>query len=107
MMWPVADFYNEKKTLSSEEVEFADIFEKRGRSDVGELLPKGRKWQRFLFSLSKKMPSDLEELQAMFQGLRAAFLLESEAHGLEFCKVRGERRTTAEIALRKLCHYIS
>jgi hypothetical protein len=53
------------------------------------------------------MPSDWEELQAMFQEPRAAFLHESEAHGLEFCKVRGERRTTPEIAPRKLCHYIS
>jgi hypothetical protein len=83
MMWPAADFYNRKNNLSSGEVEFADIFEKRGRSDMAELLLKGRKWQRFLVSLSEKMPSDLEELQAMFQGLRAAFLHENEAHGLE------------------------
>ena len=49
MMWPVGDFYDGKNNMSPEELEFASIFQRRGRNDMAEIILKGRKWQRFLF----------------------------------------------------------
>lgn len=77
-MWPVADFYNGKNNLSREEIEFASIFRKRGRCDMAEFLLKGRRWQRFLVSVSENMSSGPQEFQNLFQGLRAALLDECE-----------------------------
>lgn len=34
MLWPVGDFYDGKAELSAEEIEFAEIFEARGREDM-------------------------------------------------------------------------
>jgi hypothetical protein len=83
MMWPVGDVYDSKNNLSPEELEFAGIFCKRGRHDMAKLILKGRKWQRFLFSLSENMPSGLNEFQALFQGLRAAMMDYKDTHKLE------------------------
>jgi Phosphotransferase enzyme family len=83
MMWPVGDFYDGKNNMSPEELEFASIFRRRGRNDMAEIILKGRKWQRFLFSLSENMPSDQAEFETLFQGLRAAMEEQSDPHKLE------------------------
>jgi hypothetical protein len=82
IMWPAADFYNGKNNLSREEIEFASIFRKRGRSDMADILLKGRRWQRFLVSVSENMSSGPQEFQNLFQGLRAALLDECEPEKL-------------------------
>ena len=56
-MWPVGDFYDGKNNLSTEELEFANIFRKRGRHNIAAIILKGRKWQQFLFSPSENMDS--------------------------------------------------
>ena len=83
MMWPVADFYDGKNNLSPEELEFASIFRRRGRHDIAEIILKGRKWQRFMFSMSENMSSDPAEFENLFQGLRAAVDDQSDLHKLE------------------------
>ena len=106
MMWPVGDFYDGKNNLSPEEFEFANIFRKRRRHDMADIILKGRKWQRFLFLLSENMPSELSEFQALFQGLRAAVMDEHDVHKLEpyteWKKKAIERYAKTDVNLQKL-----
>jgi aminoglycoside phosphotransferase (APT) family kinase protein len=74
MMWPVASFYDGKNTLSKDELQFAKTFETRGRKDMSDFILNGRRWQRWLFSLSENSPQDKEEYEALFQGLRRSFI---------------------------------
>ena len=73
MLWPVGDFYAGSNNLSSEEIELAAIFERRGRNDIACLVRDGRKWQRYLFFIGGGVSHQQEEFEAMFQGLRAAW----------------------------------
>jgi hypothetical protein len=73
LMWPVADYYDGSNKLSDEEIQFAHLFELRGRSDLCEIVLNGRRWQRFLFFLGGGVASDEGEFEALFQGLRKAF----------------------------------
>ena len=72
MLWPVGDFYAGSNRLSSEEMEFAVMFERRGRADMASLIRTGRKMQRYLFFLAGTS-HEREEFEAMFQGLRSAW----------------------------------
>lgn len=65
-------------------MQFASVFCRRGRGDIADLLPGGRKRQRFLFSLSENVPGDLKVSKALFQELRAAMLDGCEARELEY-----------------------
>lgn len=73
MLWPVGDFYAGSNRLSSEEMELAVMFERRGRADMASLIRTGRKMQRYLFFLGGGTPHDREEFEALFQGLRSAW----------------------------------
>lgn len=70
MMWPVGEFYDGDNDLAEAELQFAAIFDVRGREDIGDLVRQGRRWQRFLFFLGGGIPGDMSELEALFQGLR-------------------------------------
>ena len=72
MLWPVGDFYDGSNRLNPEELEFADMFESRGRADMASFIRNGRKMQRYLFFLGGTS-REREEFEAMFQGLRAAW----------------------------------
>lgn len=72
MAWPVGDFYDGSNELSAEEVEFADIFRRRGRVDLSQIVRNGRKFQRFFFFLGG-LPHDRQEFEGLFQGLRHSF----------------------------------
>lgn len=72
MLWPVGDFYDGSNRLSPEEMEFADMFDRRGRADMASLIRNGRKMQRYLFFLGGTS-REREEFEAMFQGLRSAW----------------------------------
>lgn len=71
-LWPVGDFYAGNNRLSSEEMEFAAIFERRQRKDMAHLIRNGRKMQRYLFPVGG-YPQEHEEFEAMFNGLHAAW----------------------------------
>lgn len=73
MLWPVGDFYDGKNELSAEEIEFAQIFEARGREDMARIVRESRKMQRFTFFNGGGVSRDLEEFQALFTGLRTAW----------------------------------
>ena len=73
MLWPVADFYAGSNRLSSEEMELAVMFERRGRADMASLIRTGRKMQRYLFFVGGGISHEREEFEAMFQGLRSAW----------------------------------
>lgn len=73
MMWPVEEFYQGHNHLSKDEMFFAAIFASRGRNDLSEMVMQGRRWQRFLFFLGS-IPHDKDEFEALFQGLRRAFV---------------------------------
>ena len=72
MLWPVGDFYDGSNCLSPEEMEFAVMFERRGRADMAALIRNGRKMQRYLFFLAGTS-QEQEEFEALFQGLRSAW----------------------------------
>ena len=72
MLWPVGDFYDGSNRLSPEEMEFAVMFERRGRPDIASLIRTGRKMQRYLFFLAGTSP-EREEFETMFQALRSAW----------------------------------
>ena len=73
MLWPVRDFYNGKNDLSAEEIEFAEMFEARGRADIGKIVRESRKMQRFTFFNGGGVSLDDEEFQSLFSGLKAAW----------------------------------
>ena len=73
MLWPVGDFYDGSNCLSPEEMEFAVMFERRGRADMASLVRNGRKMQRYLFFLAGTS-QEREEFEALFQGLRSAWV---------------------------------
>ncbi|KAF6230379.1 hypothetical protein HO133_004721 [Letharia lupina] len=73
MLWPVGDFHAGSNRLSPEEMEFAAIFERRGRNDMAHLVRNGRKMQRYLFFNGGSVSHEQEDFEAMFQGLRAAW----------------------------------
>ncbi|KAI0897296.1 hypothetical protein F4806DRAFT_507807 [Annulohypoxylon nitens] len=65
MMWPVGEFYDGDNDLAEAEIQFAAIFDARGREDIGDLVRQGRRWQRFLFFLGGGIPGDM--IQALMQ----------------------------------------
>ncbi len=73
MLWPVGDLYAGSNRLSSEKMELATMFERRGRADMASMIRTGRKMQRYLFFLGGGATNDREEFEAMFQGLRSAW----------------------------------
>ena len=73
MMWPVGQFYDGSNSLSDEELTFAQVFAKRGRSDLSNLVLTGRPWQRYAFFLGGGIPQDRAEFEALFKGLRESW----------------------------------
>lgn len=74
MMWPVDKYYDgSNELLSEDEVAFAQIFAKRGRRDLCEIVLKGRRWQRYAFFLGGGVPSGRVEFEALFKGLRQSW----------------------------------
>ena len=73
-MWPVDHFYDGSNWLAEDEVHFSAIFERRGRGDLGEMVRRGRRWQRYLFFLGGGIPRDMAEFKPLFQGLRESFV---------------------------------
>lgn len=78
MLWPVAKFYSGANELSPEELEFSNMFERRGRKDMADIVRNGRKAQRFLFFNGGDVSCDREEFEALFQGLRNAWAKDKE-----------------------------
>lgn len=78
MMWPVAKLYDGDDALAEDEVRFADIFERRGRGNLAEMVRGGRRWQRYLFFLGGGMPAEMDDFEALFQGLRKSFMGDGE-----------------------------
>jgi len=70
MMWPVRDYCSGSNTLSSEEIQFADMFRQCGRKDMEQLILQGRKYQRFLYFLGGTVPEERQRFEDLFQGLR-------------------------------------
>ena len=73
MLWPVGDFYAGSNKLAPEEVEFALIFERRGREDLANIVRSGRKMQRYFFFNGGGVSREQNEFEALFQGLRASW----------------------------------
>ncbi|KAF6814456.1 glucan 1,3-beta-glucosidase [Colletotrichum sojae] len=73
MTSPVGDFYDGKNNLAEEELELARILEERGREDLSRCVLDGRRWQRFTFFLGGGIPSDKDEFESLFNGLRTCF----------------------------------
>lgn len=78
MMWPVGDYYDGVNQLSKEEVQFAHLFECRGRKNLCDIVLNGRRWQRFLFFLGGGVARDEAEFESLFQGLRKSFAIGDE-----------------------------
>jgi hypothetical protein len=81
MLWPVGDFYSGSNNLSPAEIEFASIYERRGRKDMADIVRQGRKLQRFYFFNGGGIATDFEEFKSLFQGLRTAW---ANAEGDQF-----------------------
>lgn len=73
MLWPVGEYYEGSNRLSSEETQFAAMYQQRGREDLARIVLEGRKYQRFLFFLGATVSTHRNEFEALFQGLREAF----------------------------------
>jgi hypothetical protein len=73
MMWPVQEYYDGSNDLSREEREFAQMFQRRGREDLAQMILQGRTWQRFLFFLGSAGTHPYDDFEGLFQGLRRSF----------------------------------
>lgn len=81
MLWPVGKFFEGNNDLSSDELEFAQIFERCGRADLGQVVREGRKMQRSVYFNGGMRWPCREKFEGMFDGLRAAFFNEGEEEG--------------------------
>lgn len=73
MMWPVSDYYEGINRLSTEEIEFANMFRSLGREDMAQTILQGRKYQRFMFFLGTAVSVERKEFEDLFQALRETF----------------------------------
>lgn len=73
MAWPIGKYFAGDNTLCPEEVEFAKMFEARGRKDMADIVMNGRRWQRFLDFQSDSIVERREDLESFFVGLRNCF----------------------------------
>lgn len=73
MMWPVSEYFDGSDELSQDELEFAAIFEQKGRSDMAGYIRQGRKMQRFLGFNGGGVPGDVDEHKVTFQAMRRAW----------------------------------
>ncbi|PGH29716.1 hypothetical protein GX50_07530 [[Emmonsia] crescens] len=78
MLWPTRSFINGDNTLSPAELEFADIYRRRGRPDMADIVLEGRRLQRFQYSLGDSWTADQRGFEALFLGLRKAFIREGD-----------------------------
>lgn len=79
MMWPVASFYDGDNELSTDEIEFADMFEQRGRDDLALCVIQSRKVQRFLSLLVPEISlTDRTDVANLLRGLRDVLGTEAE-----------------------------
>ncbi|KAF2766353.1 hypothetical protein EJ03DRAFT_345192 [Teratosphaeria nubilosa] len=102
MLWPVGEFYEGKNQLSTEEIQFADMFRQRGREDIAQLILKGRKFQRFSFFLGSAVPAEREESEALFQGLRKAVDDQDTGSYLEWRNAAIARVSESDPILKRL-----
>lgn len=72
-MWPVQEYYDGSNDLSREEREFAQMFQRRGREDLAQMILQGRTWQRFLFFLGSAGTHRYDDFEGLFQDLRRSF----------------------------------
>jgi aminoglycoside phosphotransferase (APT) family kinase protein len=84
MMWPVQKYYDGSNDLSQEEYEFAQMFRRRGREDMAQMILQGRAWQRFLFFLGTADIPPYDVFSNLFQGLRRSFEGENIGSYLEW-----------------------
>ncbi|QSS54723.1 hypothetical protein I7I53_02369 [Histoplasma capsulatum var. duboisii H88] len=78
MLWPTRSFVGGDNALSPAELEFADIYRRCGRPDMADIVLKGRRLQRFLYSLGDSWTADQWGFEALFLGLRKAFIREGD-----------------------------
>ncbi|EQL35298.1 hypothetical protein BDFG_03040 [Blastomyces dermatitidis ATCC 26199] len=78
MLWPTRSFVGGDNALSPAELEFADIYRRRGRPDMADIVLNGRRLQRFLYSLGDSWTADQRGFEALFLGLRKAFIREGD-----------------------------
>ncbi|OJD24613.1 hypothetical protein ACJ73_04025 [Blastomyces percursus] len=78
MLWPTRSFIAGDNALSPAELEFADIYRRRGRPDMADIVLNGRRLQRFLYSLGDSWTADQRGFEALFLGLRKAFIREGD-----------------------------
>lgn len=95
MMWPVAKYYDGSNELSQEEHEFAEMFQRRGRDDMAQMILQGRAWQRFLFFLGSADVPPYDEFSNLFQGLRRSFEGEDIGPYLEWRNHASETNETS------------
>lgn len=84
MMWPVQKYYDGSNDLSQEEYEFAQMFRRRGRKDMAQMILQGRAWQGFLFFLGTADIPPYDVFSNLFQGLRRSFEGENIGSYLEW-----------------------
>ena len=77
-MWPVVAFHDGSNELTAEEIEFAAMFELRGRPDMARCVRDGRKWQRYFFFNGGTVATTMRDFGAMFQALRRAWAVGGE-----------------------------
>jgi hypothetical protein len=105
MMWPVQEYYDGSNALSQEEQEFAQMFRRRAREDMAQMILQGRAWQRFLFFLGSAGTHPPDDFEGLFQGLRRSFEgehigsyeewrhLASDAHEVSLRNLEGKLRS--------------
>lgn len=102
MLWPVGEFYEGSNQLSHEETELADLFRRRNREDMAQLVLHGRKHQRFTFFLGSPVSTEREEFGSLFQGLRTAVSGEHTDSYLDWKTDAIARALEGDAAFRRL-----
>ncbi|KAI4751533.1 hypothetical protein E4T52_15377 [Aureobasidium sp. EXF-3400] len=100
MMWPVSEYYDGSNVLSPEECEFAQMFQRRGREDMAQMILQGRSWQRFLFFLGSAEPPPYDDFSNLFQGLRRSIEGENIISYSEWRRLASDANGTSLMALQ-------
>ncbi|CAG8948329.1 unnamed protein product [Penicillium salamii] len=103
VLLPLAEFYNGNNGLGDEEMTFSHLLEKKGHTDLGDIVRKGRLLHRLQFCCGYDLP-DWDGYKDIFMGLVRALHKDGNSNNLDYetWKAEAIQRYSADRRLKKL-----
>lgn len=105
VLLPLAKFYNGNNCLGDEEMTFSHLLERKGHTDLGDMVRKGRLLHRLQFCCGYDLP-DWDGCKDVFLGLVRALHKDGNLNNLDYetWKAEAIQRYSADRRLKKLAN---